>query len=55
MTQKISTESILVKYFSRVELNWSDFNFLDSGKMSWLILQQWFCSVRSPCITEAMH
>ena len=25
----------------------------DSGKMQWPFLQQWFCSMRSPCITEA--
>ena len=32
-----------------------DFNFTKSGKMQWPILQQWFCSVRSPYITAAIH
>ena len=27
----------------------------NSGKMQWPILQQWFCSVTSPCIFEAIH
>ena len=30
-------------------------NFTKSGKMELPILQRWFCSVRSPCVTEAMH
>ena len=36
---------------SSYELNW---NFLDPGKMLWLIWQRWFCSVSSPCSNEEM-
>ena len=32
-TLTTSTGSTLAKYFSRVELNWSVFDFSDSGKM----------------------
>ena len=53
-TPTTSTGSTLVNRYGRVERNWCDFNFSDSGKMRWLILQMWFFCVRSPCITEAM-
>ena len=35
-----------------VDLKWSYFN---SERMELLISQRWFCSVASPCITEAIH
>ena len=35
-----------------VDLQWSNFNLSDSGKMQWPIWQKWFCSVGCP---EAIH
>ena len=55
MTQTTCTGSSLIKRFGRVQLNWSNFNVSDFGKMQWPILQMLFFSVRSQCFTEAMH
>ena len=51
---KLKSPKILYK-FRRLEKTQYSGKIGNSGKMRWPILQRWFCSVRSPCIIEAIH